>query len=61
MTLLVPPPNACLTPEDLDRWARDTNGVPFTDEAKEELKEFLDVNEDGNLTYVFCFGGEFMI
>ena len=50
MTLLVPPPNACLTPEDLDRWARDTNGVPFTDEAKEELKEFLDVNEDGNLT-----------
>lgn len=49
----MPPPNAYLSADDLDRWARDTNGTPFTDEAKEELKEFLDVNDDGNLTYVF--------
>lgn len=48
----MPLPDACLTPADLDRWAQDTNGAPFTDEAKDELKEFLDVNDDGNLTCV---------
>ena len=50
--LLVPPPGAYLTSEALDHWATDTNGAPFTAEAKHELTEFLDVTEDGNLTYV---------
>ncbi|KAG8880036.1 hypothetical protein FRB98_005369 [Tulasnella sp. 332] len=34
----------------LDRYAIDTNGQPFTEEAKAELREFLDVDEDGHLT-----------
>jgi len=36
----------------LDEWARDTNGVPFSKETKEELIEFLDVTADGGLTCV---------
>lgn len=51
-SLLVPPPSAYLTPAALDRWATDTNGAPFTEEAKEELIEFLDVTDEGNLTCV---------
>ncbi|TDL27351.1 hypothetical protein BD410DRAFT_782443 [Rickenella mellea] len=49
--LLRPPPGAYLTPAALDRWAVDTNGAPFSAEAKDELKEFLDVNEGGDLTF----------
>lgn len=49
-TLLVPPADAYLTPAALDKWAQDTNGAPFSNEAKEELQEFLDVNDDGDLT-----------
>lgn len=45
------PEGAALSPEGLDAWARDTNGHPFSQETKEELIEFLDVNEDGGLTF----------
>lgn len=49
--MLVPPEDAYLTEQGLDAWARDTNGAPFDEETKEELLEFLDVNDDGSLTY----------
>lgn len=49
--LLVPPPHAYLSAEGLDTWARDTNGAPFTQETKDELVEFLDVTEEGGLTF----------
>ncbi|KXN85463.1 hypothetical protein AN958_11267 [Leucoagaricus sp. SymC.cos] len=49
--LLTPPPNAYLSAEGLDAWARDTNGAPFTQETKDELVEFLDVTDDGGLTF----------
>jgi hypothetical protein len=50
--LLVPPEGAYLSKEGLDAWARDTNGAPFSQETKEELVEFLDVTDDGELTCV---------
>ncbi|OBZ75838.1 hypothetical protein A0H81_04175 [Grifola frondosa] len=49
--LLVPPEDAYLSNVGLDAWASDTNGAPFDDETKEELIEFLDVNDDGGLTF----------
>ncbi|KAF8163223.1 hypothetical protein B0H34DRAFT_694594 [Crassisporium funariophilum] len=49
--LLTPPANACLTTAGLDAWARDTNGAPFSQETKDELSEFLDVTDDGDLTF----------
>ncbi|KAG2020389.1 hypothetical protein CC2G_005742 [Coprinopsis cinerea AmutBmut pab1-1] len=49
--LLTPPPNAYLSAEGLDEWARDTNGTPFSQETKDELIEFLDVTDDGCLTF----------
>lgn len=52
MTLLTPPDDAILDVTGLDAWARDTNGAPFSEETKEELREFLDVNEEGALTCV---------
>jgi hypothetical protein len=55
LSLLSPPEGAYLTPEGLDEWARDTNGAPFTQETKDELIEFLDVTDDGGLTWVFPF------
>lgn len=36
----------------LDRWAYDTNGSPFDEETKDEMREYLDVNEKGDLTCV---------
>jgi len=51
VALLEPPPNAYLTPAGLDAWARDTNGAPFSQETKDELVEFLDVTDDGGLTF----------
>ncbi|CAE6503550.1 unnamed protein product [Rhizoctonia solani] len=35
----------------LDAWARDTNGAPFPEETKEEMKDTLDVTDQGNLTF----------
>ncbi|KAG6335199.1 hypothetical protein ID866_3893 [Astraeus odoratus] len=49
-SLLTPPEGAYLNQEGLDSWARDTNGAPFSQETKDELKEFLDVTDDGGLT-----------
>ncbi|PFH50659.1 hypothetical protein AMATHDRAFT_3736 [Amanita thiersii Skay4041] len=49
--LLNPPLGAYLDPEGLDAWARDTNGAPFSQETKKELVEFLDVTDDGGLTF----------
>ena len=34
----------------LDRWAIDTNGMPFDEETKQELSDFMDVTDDGDLT-----------
>ncbi|EGO20949.1 hypothetical protein SERLADRAFT_397956 [Serpula lacrymans var. lacrymans S7.9] len=51
LAMLVPPEGSYLTPKGLDSWARDTNGAPFSDETKEELVEFLDVTDDGGLTF----------
>ena len=50
-TLLEPPSGAYLNNEALDKWATDTNGSPFSEETKQELKDMLDVNDDGNLTF----------
>jgi len=52
---LTPSPNAYLTAEGLDKWAYETNGTPFTKETKDELIEFLDVTDDGDLTYETTF------
>jgi len=49
--LLTPPEGSYLTQEGLDAWATDTNGAPFSEETKEELREFLDVTEKGWLTF----------
>ncbi|KAF9456778.1 hypothetical protein BDZ94DRAFT_316954 [Collybia nuda] len=51
VALLTPPPNAYLSPQGLDAWAQDTNGAPFSQETKDELVEFLDVTDDGGLTF----------
>jgi hypothetical protein len=48
---LTPSADAYLTAQGLDKWAYETNGTPFTKETKDELIEFLDVTDDGNLTY----------
>ncbi|CAE6433359.1 unnamed protein product [Rhizoctonia solani] len=42
---------AWMEEDGLDAWARDTNGAPFPDETKEEMKDTLDVDERGNLTF----------
>ncbi|TEB31250.1 hypothetical protein FA13DRAFT_1687935 [Coprinellus micaceus] len=49
--LLAPPPHAFFSSEALDEWARDTNGAPFSQETKDELIEFLDVTDEGCLTF----------
>ncbi|KAJ3838454.1 hypothetical protein EV361DRAFT_788914 [Lentinula raphanica] len=45
------PPNAYLDSTGLDAWASDTNGEPFSEDTKEEILQFMDVTEDGNLTF----------
>ncbi|KAG1832154.1 hypothetical protein EV424DRAFT_86870 [Suillus variegatus] len=50
-TLLTPPDDAILDAAGLDAWAEDTNGAPFSEETKEELREFMDVTEEGELTF----------
>jgi hypothetical protein len=42
-----------MSPQSLDKWAIDTNGSPLPDEQKEEIGEYMDVNDEGNLTSVF--------
>ncbi|KAG1877893.1 hypothetical protein DFJ58DRAFT_712548 [Suillus subalutaceus] len=49
--LLTPPDDAIFDSAGLDAWAQDTNGAPFSEETKEELREFLDVTEEGELTF----------
>ena len=49
--ILTPSTDAYLTAEGLDKWAYETNGTTFTKETKDELIEFLEVTDDGNLTY----------
>ncbi|KAH9857008.1 hypothetical protein C2E23DRAFT_881495 [Lenzites betulinus] len=49
--LLEPPEGAFFSAEGLDAWARDTNGAPFDADTKEEILEFMDVTEDGGLTF----------
>lgn len=49
--LLLPPNGAYLSKEGLDAWAIDTNGNPFDDETKEELIDFMDVTDNGDLTF----------
>ncbi|KAI0375024.1 hypothetical protein BV20DRAFT_961275 [Pilatotrama ljubarskyi] len=51
VALLEPPEGAYLTSEGLDAWARDTNGAPFDEATKEEILEFMDVTDDGGLTF----------
>nr|VWO98744.1 Asparagine synthase (Glutamine-hydrolyzing) [Ganoderma boninense] len=48
---LEPPEGAFLAPDGLDSWAQDTNGTPFDEATKEELLEFMDVTDDGGLTF----------
>jgi len=48
---LTPPEGSYLTPQGLDAWARDTNGAPFSTETREELREFMDVTDEGWLTF----------
>lgn len=49
--LLTPPEGAYLSDAGLDTWATDTNGAPFAQETKDELIEFMDVTEQGGLTF----------
>lgn len=44
------PPNAYLDTAGLDAWAKDTNGSPFSEDTKEEILQFMDVTDEGNLT-----------
>ncbi|KAG9121343.1 hypothetical protein FRC07_002728 [Ceratobasidium sp. 392] len=43
--------SAYLDEDGLDAWARDTNGAEFPAETKEEMKDTLDVTEQGDLTF----------
>lgn len=45
-----PPAGAVITDVALDRFAYETNGAPFPAESKEELKQFLDCDDQGRLT-----------
>ncbi|KAJ3812364.1 hypothetical protein F5876DRAFT_37558 [Lentinula aff. lateritia] len=45
------PPNAYLDSAGLDTWASDTNGEPFSEDTKEEILQFMDVTDEGNLTF----------
>ncbi|KAF9792722.1 hypothetical protein BJ322DRAFT_1103194 [Thelephora terrestris] len=48
---LSPPEGAYLSSEGLDAWATDTNGTPFSEDTKKELREFMDVTDTGCLTF----------
>ena len=49
------PDDAFLNEAAVDRWAQDTNGAPFAQETKDELRECFDVTNEGHLT---CVGSE---
>lgn len=53
--LLSPLEGAYLSSEGLDAWARDTNGEPFSQDTKDEILEFMDVTDKGELTFVSLF------
>ncbi|CDU23851.1 uncharacterized protein SPSC_02480 [Sporisorium scitamineum] len=48
----LPRPDAAdvLTEEDLDAFSTVTNGAALPQESKDEIREFLDTDEEGNLT-----------
>jgi len=48
--LMHPPENSYLTSGGLDKYATETNGQPFSQETKQELREMLDVDDKGRLT-----------
>ncbi|KAG8728355.1 hypothetical protein FRC12_021815 [Ceratobasidium sp. 428] len=43
--------SAYLDEAGLDAWARDTNGAEFPAETKEEMRDTLDVTDQGDLTF----------
>ncbi|KAG8701279.1 hypothetical protein FRC08_004185 [Ceratobasidium sp. 394] len=43
--------SAYLDEAGLDAWARDTNGAEFPAETKEEMRDTLDVTDEGDLTF----------
>ncbi|KZO89947.1 hypothetical protein CALVIDRAFT_523349 [Calocera viscosa TUFC12733] len=45
------PKNAFMSDEALDQWATDTNGSPMSDDMKEEVKDSIDTNDKGYLTF----------
>jgi len=51
------PKGAFMSDEALDQWAKDTNGAALSDDMKEEIKDSIDTNDDGYLT----FGGMLQI
>ncbi|CAO1623684.1 unnamed protein product [Jaminaea pallidilutea] len=46
-----PAQGAVLSDLALDKFAHDTNGSPFSEDTKEELRTFLDCDDEGRLTY----------
>lgn len=53
MGLRSTPKGAIMDEAALDQWAKDTNGEPFSKETKEELLEYIDMTDAGDLTYVY--------
>lgn len=45
-----PAQDAVLSDLALDKFAHDTNGSPFSEDTKEELRTFLDCDDEGRLT-----------
>lgn len=45
-----PPSGAVMHEAALDAWATATNGQPLPEDQKEELREYLDCDDEGNLT-----------
>ncbi|KZT44065.1 hypothetical protein SISSUDRAFT_977287, partial [Sistotremastrum suecicum HHB10207 ss-3] len=40
-----------LSDEDLDTWAIDTNGEKLSQDQKDEMKDYMDLDDAGNLTF----------
>jgi len=51
MGLRSTPKGAIMDEAALDQWAKDTNGEPFSKETKEELLEYIDMTDAGDLTF----------